>query len=835
MENKIHLWQGEWIDSNELKLRVNQLNIYANKSYNLDFPLQEFLDACHKLGNEFKNKTNAYDKLLKIALENTKMSHSEIVNMFEVITEFMNKEVLIKKLKNELGVDDPFEVRRLNFKEHQFEGYAPLGLLVHVTPSNVFTVSVLCLIEGLLTGNMNFLKTSSNESLLPQHFFDILIGYDKSNKLKNYIIIARISSKESDLLKQILSYADGVSAWGSEEAIKSISTMTPEGVKVIKWGHKISFGFISKEYLNNEVELIEMAKDVCRIEQQACSSPQNLYVEINSKEELVEFAERFINILEKVSLEFPITIPDFDFQAELTNVIEVAKAEESLGLTKVYESKNKTERVIVDFRKALRASPLYRTIWIKPLLASEIIETLYPMRSYLQTVGLSCPIERLGELSKLFFKAGVLRINKAGSMLAGYIGEPHDGKFALIEFMKRISVNMDDKLKNYSSLYEFNNAEARDLSEYTILSKDDFQNLKVDDKYIELIVKSGGSSGKTVYSYFTWDDYHNQMLNTAYGLYAAGLDPKTDRVINLFAAGNLYGGFISFFTILEFMQIKQYPMGIVDDLTYIGTTIVKNNINTIISVPSFIIKLFQANHELFMKNQVVKKIFYGGEHFTSYQKSFLFENYGIELIRSAVYGSNDAGPIGFQCEYCEGSEHHLLTNLQEMEIFDINSDTKINNNEVGRIILTSKKRVGQAINRYEIGDLGRILDKQCKCGRTQPLFELLGRTGDVFKAGGPFLNYNRFVQIIEKEFDYSGNLQIVLEAYNETTLLTLVAEENLEPNDNYITEILLEEYSDLNFSVKELNLKLKIERVDIDKFVFVEHSGKLKKIIDRRI
>ncbi len=835
MENKIHLWQGQWIDDAELRLRSENLALFAQETFAGNFPTTEFLDACNRMGNELKHKGKLYNELLDAAIVNKKMSREEIASMFEVITGFMNKDVLVKKMVMELGTDEPFEIKRNNFKEHQFEGYAPLGTVVHIAPSNVFTVSVLCLVEGLLTGNMNFLKTSAAETLLPQVFFSKLFEFDKSGKVKNYVIIARISSKESDLLRQILSHADGVSAWGSEEAIKSLSEMAPDNTKFIKWGHKISFGYISREMFEDEAELSEMAKDVCRIEQQACSSPQNIYIEASESEELFRFANKFAEILSEVSAQFPLTEPEFNFRSEITNVVEVAKAEEALGLTKVIEARDKSFRVIADTRKALRASPLFRTIWIKPILPEEIIETLYPMRNYLQTAGLSAPLNRLGELSGLLFKAGVLRINRAGGMLEGYIGEPHDGKFALREMVKRISVNLGNKLEGYSSINEFIPQEIHIDETQPVLTKEGFQNMDVSPEDIELIVKSGGSSGKTVYSYFTWYDYHTQMANAAHGLYAAGLDPMKDSVINLFAAGNLYGGFISFWTILEMMEIRQYPMGMVDDLSLIADTIIKNRINSIISAPSFIIKLFEANEAAFAQARVVKKVFYGGEHLTLPQRHYLQEKFGVEIIRSAVYGSNDAGPLGFQCCYCQGSEHHLLTNLQEMEILKLDTDEPAEKGEPGRIILTSRKRKGQKIERYEIGDIGRLKEEKCKCGRAQPLFELLGRTGDVFKAGGPFLNYNSFVKTLSAEFSYFGNTQIILENTGKQNTLKLRLENTFVANENLLKEKIITADESLDFSIRELGLIFEIEKIPSEKFDFVTHSGKLKKIIDKRI
>lgn len=832
---KNHFWQGEWIDDGELINRIENLDSFIKEAIALEFPFNSFIEACDKMHSELISNRNLYDYYYSIVKKSGKVNETEIPDMLDAIVNFSAKDNLLLKLKRELGSEMPYEIRRINFKENVFEGWLPAGFLVHIAPSNVFTVSILGLLEGLLTCNINFLKTSGTESLLPQYFFEKLINYDSSGLLKKFIIIARISSKYKELLAKVLSLANVVSAWGSEEAIVSISEITPHTAKLVKWGHKISFAYVAKENLKNEQELHNLAKDVCIIEQQACSSPQNIFIETNDFNELVDFSEQFSKILDKVSKGIPKIEPEFAFQAEITNVISVAKAEQALGLTKVIEDQYNSWRIIVDKRKGLRVSPLYRSIWIKPLLPDEIIQTLIPMSSYLQTVGLSCSIDRLADLSSRFFKCGVLRINQVGKMLSNYIGEPHDGRFALTEFVKRVSVNFDDLLRRYSGFFEFLVPEKMDISNYPVLTKAEFQSRTVDKKFVDLVFKSGGSSGKPTFSTFTYDDYHTQMLASAYGLFAAGLDPKNDRVLNLLAAGELYGGFLSFFTIMEFLEVPQYPMGIIQDTKKIAELIVSENINTLISVPSYIIKVFKENEELLSKHRFVKKIFYGGEHITKSQVQYLQEVFGVDLIRSAIYGSNDAGPLGYQCQYCVGSEHHLLSLIQELEIFKFDKDEPADFGEVGRLIFTSKKRKGQQIIRYEIGDTGRFLSKKCKCGRTDPLFELTGRTGDVFKAGGPFLNYQYFVNLLEKHFSYSGNAQIILQSKGVTIEIILLIDENFNIDEELIKKTLIDNYDVLNFSIYELNVNFVVKKISEKDFVFIPHSGKLKHIIDNRL
>src|SRR5690606_26593159 len=105
---------------------------------------------------------------------------SEVHASLEGIAAFLQPPQLIAKLQRELGSKTPFAAKRLSFKEDIFECWAPLGLLVHVSPTNALSVGVLSVIEGLLTGNVNVLKTSGKDSLFPQQFFEALINADRT-------------------------------------------------------------------------------------------------------------------------------------------------------------------------------------------------------------------------------------------------------------------------------------------------------------------------------------------------------------------------------------------------------------------------------------------------------------------------------------------------------------------------------------------------------------------------------------------------------------------------------------------------------------------------------
>jgi phenylacetate-coenzyme A ligase PaaK-like adenylate-forming protein len=609
--------------------------------------------------------------------------------------------------------------------------------------------------------------------------------------------------------------------------------MTPQGVRFVPWGHKISFAYFAKEKMQDTDAMKKVAEDICLLDQNACSSPQDIFVETSDFEVLKNFADSFASVLQDVSSKMQRTTPSNAAQAEISTVISIAKSEEALGLTYVVQAKDFSWSVIADRRKSLGVSPLFRTVLIKPLEADEIISTLHPMKSFLQTAALIAPKQRVVELSRALFGAGCLRIREAGHMHDGYIGEPHDGVYALPSFMKKISLLLGDELDSVSSFREFEQSYTRDLSGIPIMNKETFQALEVEDEFVDLTFKSGGSSGKTTYSYYTYEDYHTQMRATAYGLYSAGLDPKTDSVINMFAAGHLYGGFLSFHTILEYLKVPHYPMGIMEESEVVGKLIVEKKINSILSLPTLIMKLFADNKELFKKHKVVKKLFFGGDHFPQEQIEYLKSEFGVELVRAAAYGSNDAGPLGYQCKECKSNEYHLLSSIQELEIFDLEDEVKVSNGVSGRLIFSSKKRKGQNILRYEIGDAGFINKEPCSCGRVDAKFTLQGRSSDVFKAGGPFLSFNNFVKHLEDGFGYSGISQILLSNEGIDMKLTLKVDAEIKVSKDEISAYMLKNYEDLHVST-DIGLKFETILVDADSFEVVPHSGKVKHIIDKR-
>lgn len=836
-----NLWNGKIVSNEEFKS-----NVEAHLEDALFWakpPLAHYVlfDVVGKIREELVKKGSFYNKLVQDLQTREDVASDEINFSMQALIDFLSVDQLRVKLKRELGSEHPFELKRQSARENHFEAWYPLGTLVHVTPNNSPLLGVLGVMEGLLSGNVNILKLARKDSSFASLFYEELCRLDTTQTIKDYIYIAKISSKEKEYLKNVLSLADVVSVWGGEESVQSVKEISPRGARIVEWGHKISFSYLTQSKKKEESILKKLAYEICLNEQMACSSPQCVFIEDATFLELKDIASKLGQALDEVSPKMKRVLPGVQEMAELTVTKEQVRLKSIKGGSHLVESKNRDWRIYIDEAPALNSSPLFRTIWLKPMPRSKMINHLRPLKNYLQTAGIAADAFEVEALTRDLFMAGVQRVRAIGEMTDSYIGEPHDGVYALERYCQRINFH-DGKeevmMKNKSSFEDLKfKAPERKTP---IMEKADFQNQKVEDKYSDLFFYSGGSSGEPKLSVFTYEDYHRQTELAAEGLYAAGLNPLTDRCMNLFYAGSLYGGFTSFFTILEKLKAVHFPMGASTDFALVGKTIVNNRVDTLLGMPSYFIQLFKENHELLKKYRGIKKIFYGGEHFSEAQRNYLKREYGVEIIRSASYGSVDAGPLGFQCEFATGGIHHLHEKLHDLEIVGLEEDIPAKNGEVGRLLFTSKVRHGQRIERYAIGDVGRLLEGVCQCGRRGVRFELMGRHGDVFRIGTTFLSYQKFQKILIDKFEYEGSIQLHLHAGAAGSKEKVVIKiENLfkttESSDS-LKKVLMENYSDLKMVVvDDLVLDFEVQLVKREELTFSASTGKLRSVIDHRI
>ena len=737
------------------------------------------------------------------------------------------EEELYKKIKRELG-GLPFEISRRTSREEQFEGWMPVGVLGHVTSSNDAMLPFFSSVEGILTGNINVIKTASGAHKVAMKLIEKLCEEDES--LCPYFYVFPLSSKDKELLTGLFGLCNTVAVWGSDGAVSGVRALAPNGVNIVEWGNRISFGYFTEKGCTKE-RLTGLAHDVCVNDQQACSAPQIVYYETDSKEKLLKFAADFYTELQKVSDTYPLHPMTQPEKAELTAQTKMCYLEEIMGDAKLIGGNGC--RIFVKFDNELCASPLYRTVIVKGIKRCELVGVLRPFRSYLQSVGLACGTDEIVPLTNLLLAGGVNRITEPGLMMGGYTGEPHDGVYAMTRYLKRVSLINNGLPSGSMSLCEMSAEMHKPFEDGTpVLKKDEFPAKREIENEGYLVLKSGGSSGKAKYAPHTYSDAEVTYEETGRFIIAAGVDPKKDICMNLFYSGELYGGFISIYEALKSAEIIQLPMTAVMDMERVANEIVESKVNVLMGMPTYLLRLLSEQEETLRNYGGIDLILYGGEHFDPAQAEHIKKTFNIKRIASITYGCNEIGSMGYACEYCEGSIHHVAPS-KYLEILKLDKDEPVEDGEVGRLVWTPVNQENTSIRRYEIGDLGRFVKEPCKCGRLSPRFELLGRFGDVFKFATNYVNYKTIKAVFSEKMNYNGWLQVIL-SYDKLSIMTICVESDFLLSDAEALEILKNNYPEIDECLTDKTGNVTIVKQDRESFELSLRGGKVRSVIDRR-
>lgn len=737
----------------------------------------------------------------------------------QALIDFCQPEALLNKRQRELGADAD-SLRRIDYRQSHFEAWRPLGLVVHITPANAPLLAFCAVIESLLAGNVNWLRPSRSDQGLTAQLLCALVNSDPSEQLAGYVAVIPASTEQ---IGQLCKHANGVAAWGGEAALQAIRQQLAPGCRWIDWGHRISFVYLNPEAATPEA-LDAVADEVCRLDQQACSSPQWLLVNSDDPQVLRTIGEQLAQAFERRNATWPALVPTLQEASQITTHTQMAGLARSFAGQSGQVWNGSGWRVIWAHDRQLAPSPLFRSVLLHPVPQALLTTTLLPWRNVLQSCALICEQTRIVELIHTLIDAGVTRIAPISAIHDGYEGEPHDGVYALQRLSRRVSVSLAaTQLPNQASLDPA--PSPAKLLGLAIMDKEAFVAQPINDQ-AQLHFRSGGSSGTPALAGYSYRDFHRQMRATADGLFAAGLDPARDRVMNLFFCGGLYGGFLSFTKALELLAVTQLPMAAPTDDNYreIAQLIIDQRVNVLVGMPGTLHRLFLNEQERLRAYGGVEKIFLGGEHL-SQQNRDLLRSCGVSTIRSAIYGSVDAGPLGHACAASADGVFHLMSDIQHLEVVAFDEDVAVVDDQVGRLVVTSLARDGgQRVQRYEIGDTGRWLPGVCTCGLTSPRFELLQRHGKVLRIGTDFISLSELATRLQVPFQL--HLDHTAEGLERMQLHSELAAEAVATR--------LADYLTLMTVIDTGLLVLHIEQCSPGDFIQNRHSGKTPLVIDSR-
>ncbi len=324
----------------------------------------------------------------------------------------------------------------------------PLGTILHIAAGNADGMAAFSAFEGLLTGNFNIVKLPSADNGLTLTILEKLI--EEEPELADFLAVFDTPSSDTAAIGKMAAMADGIAVWGGDEAIRAVRAAASPGVKLIEWGHRLGFAYLSG-YRDREEEYAALARHIIETKQLLCSSCQVIYLDTARMEDCEAFTAEFLPVLEKAAREHPAA--DIGQQAQLSVRTWCRRLERAAARAggndadrddrgaRVYEGENCSLTVCRD--SALELSPLYGDVLVKRLPEKNLLPVLRQAKGRLQTAGLIASDEKRERLTELLIRAGVCRVMTAGHMSAEFIGGSHDGEYPLRRYVRAVNIETE--------------------------------------------------------------------------------------------------------------------------------------------------------------------------------------------------------------------------------------------------------------------------------------------------------------------------------------------------------------------------------------------------------
>lgn len=371
-----------------------------------------------------------------------------------------------------------------------------------------------------------------------------------------------------------------------------------------------------------------------------------------------------------------------------------------------------------------------------------------------------------------------------------------------------------------------------DIDKLPFMTKDDLRSaypdklLAVPKSESVRIQSTSGTTGKRVIAYYTQRDIELWEECCARAIVAAG--GSSEDVCQVSYGYGLFTGGAGLNGGSQRVGCLTLPMSTGNTNRQIQFMI---DLNTTIlcCTPSYAANLgeYIAKNELRDKLSLKSGIF-GAEPWTNELRNKIEEDLGIDAYD--IYGLTEImGPgVAFECNQKSGM--HIQEDHFYAEIVGPIDGHKLQDGEVGELVLTTLTKEAFPLIRYRTRDLCKIYRKKCKCGRTHiRMSKPIGRTDDMLIVKGVNIWPSQIESVLIKN-GYSSNYNIFIDRINNNDIMDVVVETKNQTEDE---STLCQEVLLLENAIKDITgIKVSVSIVGVGK---IERSeGKAKHVFDKR-
>ena len=214
--------------------------------------------------------------------------------------------------------------------------------------------------------------------------------------------------------------------------MSAVRGLAPTGCRLIEWGHKLSFAYVTPKGETPEA-LTALAAHIADTRQLLCSSCQVIFLDTEDREEVRAFCRRFLPVLEGA---MAAGAPLDDGSAAQVTLAQYEQRLESITAPgpEVFYGKGCSLTIGADGE--LELSLQFGNPLVKALPRAQLPAMLRRHKGVLQTAGLICAPEEREELAMALLRSGVVRVTGPGDMSRTTCGDAHDGEYPLRRYTR---------------------------------------------------------------------------------------------------------------------------------------------------------------------------------------------------------------------------------------------------------------------------------------------------------------------------------------------------------------------------------------------------------------
>jgi hypothetical protein len=294
----------------------------------------------------------------------------------------------------------------------------PLGVVGHWPAGNVEIQPVLSMTCALLGGNACLVRVPSGLEDLTQRLIGKLDQNDGRRVLTRRVRMLVFDHARRDLQEAMARAVDGAMIWGGEEAVLQVRSLPfPHWARLAVFGPRISVAAMDADSWCNTQEreswCRRIARDVWQFDQQACSSPQVLFLERKAGHCCDEFVQTLKTAFESENH----LHPRQTILAGLTTAICQARASWLLDdvARRAIFSPGPDWTLLLGSGSEIPKPTQGKTLTV--LEVDDLLDPLEKLDGNVQTLGLAmADAEREAKLASVAARRGVDRIVKLGRM-----------------------------------------------------------------------------------------------------------------------------------------------------------------------------------------------------------------------------------------------------------------------------------------------------------------------------------------------------------------------------------------------------------------------------------